>query len=335
LSRDNQKLLTGESDVAVMVNADNFVRAETHRMFADLQRDAGGVGVFRHNRQPASIDEQTVIRMNRDTLYSFAILDLAEPAWLSLPEADGRYMSAMAVNEDHYINVLVHAPGRHQLTCDRCGSRYAMVGVRTLVDPLDPDDVAAVGALQDRMTLETSSSEVFSSPEYDRESLDKTRQALLSLASGLTDFGRTFGTRDEVDPIHHLIGTAAGWGGLPTSEAAYVGVDPAVPPGEYELTFKDVPVDAFWSVSVYNSAGFFEPNSRHLYSVNSITGVPNEDGSITVRFKADAGEDAPPNCIVTPQGWNYLIRLYRPRAEFFDGIWTVSSLTPISGSKGA
>ena len=59
------------------------------------------------------------------------------------------------------------------------------------------------------------------------------------------------------------------------------------------------------------------------------------DGSITVRFKADAGEDAPPNCIVTPQGWNYLIRLYRPRAEFFDGIWTVPSLTSISGSKGA
>ena len=38
---------------------------------------------------------------------------------------------------------------------------------------------------------------------------------------------------------------------------------------------------------------------------------------------------------VTPQGWNYLVRLYRPRAEFFDGIWTVPSLTSISGSKGA
>ena len=146
-------------------------------MFADIQRDAGGVGVFRHNRQPASIDEQTVIRLNRDTLYSFAILDLAEPAWLSLPEADGRSMSAMAVNEDHYINVLRHPPGRHQLTCDRCGSRYVMVGVRTPVDPLDPDDVAAGGALQDRMTLETSPLGVFTSPEYDRESLDKTRQS--------------------------------------------------------------------------------------------------------------------------------------------------------------
>jgi hypothetical protein len=105
--------------MVVRVNADNFVRAETHRMFADIQRAAGGFGVFRHNREPASIDDQTVIRMNRDTLYSFAILDLAEPAWLSLPEADGRYMSAMVVNEDHYINVLLHPPGRHHLTHDR------------------------------------------------------------------------------------------------------------------------------------------------------------------------------------------------------------------------
>ena len=66
--------------MAVIVNADNFVRAETHRMFAAIQRDAGRIGVFKHNRQPASIDEQTVIRLNRDTLYSFAILDLTKPA---------------------------------------------------------------------------------------------------------------------------------------------------------------------------------------------------------------------------------------------------------------
>jgi hypothetical protein len=313
--------------MAVLVNADNFVRAETHRMFADIQRDAGGVNVFRHNRLPASIDEQTVIRLNRDTLYSFAILDLAEPAWLSLPDSRGRYMSAMVVNEDHYINVILHEPGRHLLTQELSGSRYVMVGVRTLVDPLDPDDVAVVSALQDRMKLETSSSEAFIAPDYDRASLDKTREALLSLASGLTGFERTFGRPDEVEPVHHLIGTAAGWGGLPTSEASYVGVDPALPPGEYELTFKDVPVEAFWSVSVYNAAGFFEPNPRNLYSVNSITGVPNEDGSITVRLRAEVGDDAPPNCIVTPIGWNYLIRLYRPRSEFFTGAWTVPALT--------
>jgi hypothetical protein len=214
--------------MAIPVNADNFVRAETHRMFADIQREAGGVGVFRHNRQPASIDEQTVIRMNRATLYSFAILDLAEAAWVTLPESGGLYMSAMVVNEDHFINVILHAPGRHQLTGESCGSRHVMVGVRALINPLDPDDIDAVGALQDGITVESGSSEEFAAPEYDRAGLDKTRQALLSLASGLTGFERTFGSRDEVDPVHHLIGTAAGWGGLPTSEASYVGAGHAL-----------------------------------------------------------------------------------------------------------
>lgn len=63
--------------MSIHVNADNFARAETDRMFADIQRDAGGVNTFRHNREPASIDAQTVIRLNRDTLYSFAIVDLS------------------------------------------------------------------------------------------------------------------------------------------------------------------------------------------------------------------------------------------------------------------
>src|SRR5690606_40314113 len=122
-----------------------------------------------------------------------------------------------------------------------------------------------------------------------------------ALAGGLTGMDRMFGRRDEVDPVRHLIGCAAGWGGLPTTEAMYIGVEPNVPVGEYELTFGDVPVDAFWSVSVYNARGFFEPNGKDLYTVNSVTGVRNDDGSITVHFiPSDAGE-VPPNAVVTPE----------------------------------
>jgi hypothetical protein len=310
------------------VNVDNFVRAETHRMFRDIQASAGGVGTFRHNRTPASIDEQTVIRLNRDTLYSFAIVDLAEPARLTLPDADGRYFSAMVVNEDHFVNAIFHEAGEHSLTSDQCGSRYALVGIRILVDPTDPTDVAAVAAIQDRLAIDPGSSQTFVMPDYDLESLDATRDALLALARGLDNFDRMFGAPAEVDPIRHLIGCAAGWGGLPTSEATYVGVGPNVPPGDYELVFKDVPVDAFWSVSVYNARGFFEPNDKDLYTVNSVTGRPNADGSVSVRFVASTAGDTPPNAIVTPQGWNYLIRLYRPRAEILNGQWTPPALTP-------
>jgi uncharacterized protein DUF1254 len=195
--------------MSIHVNVDNFVRAETHRMFRDIQAGAGGIGSFRHNSTPARIDEQTVIRLNRDTLYSFAIVDLARPARLTLPDAEGRYVSAMILNEDHFVNDVIHDAGEHTLTRDQYGSRYVLIGVRILVDPTDPADVAAVCAIQQRLAIAAASSEPFVMPDYDLESLDATRDALLALARGLDSFDRTFGTQAEVDPVRHLIGCAA------------------------------------------------------------------------------------------------------------------------------
>ncbi|NYE18588.1 DUF1214 domain-containing protein [Microbacterium immunditiarum] len=311
--------------MTIHVNADNFVRAENDRMFHDIQRDAGGVSMFRHNRQPASIDEQTVIRLNRDTLYSFAVVDLSGGATLTLPDAGTRYLSAMIVDRDHHVRAVLHGAGRYDLAALAPDSDYALVAVRTLVDPRDPEDIAAVAAVQDEIGVEAASARPFELPDYDIASMDATRAALLQLAAGLRGFDRMFGGAGEVDPVRHLIGTAAGWGGLPSSEASYVGFDPQRPVGRYDLTLRDVPVDAFWSISVYNAEGFFEKNDEGRYTVNSITGVPDADGAITVRFRppGDAGE---PNAIPVPEGWNYLLRLYRPRAEFFDGAWRLPEL---------
>lgn len=309
--------------MAIHVNVDNFVRAETDRMFSDIQRDAGGPNRFRHNRAPASIDEQTVIRLNRDTLYSFAVVNLGDGATLTLPDVEGRYLSAMVVDNDHLVSTIYHEAGEYDLDESTIGSRFALVAVRILVDPADPDDVAAVGALQDRLGLTASAETAFECPDYDVESLDATRGALLTLAAGLTGFDRMFGDRGQVEPIRHLIGTAAGWGGLPTTEAAYVGAVPHEGPGDYDLTLSNVPVDAFWSISVYNTEGFFEKNEWDRYTVNSVTAAPDADGSVTVRFVT--GEPTDPNSIPVPTGWNYLVRLYRPRASFFDGTWTLPS----------
>jgi hypothetical protein len=312
--------------MAIPVNVDNFARAETARMFQDIQRDAGGINSFRHNREPARIDDQTVIRLNRDTLYSFAIVDLTASAALTLPDAGGRYLSAMVVNEDHFVSAILHEPGDHELAAESVGSAYALVAVRTLVDASDPDDVAAVVRLQDEMRLSARSATPYAMAEFDTESLDETRGALLVLARRLPGYDRMFGAPDEVDPVRHLIGSAAGWGGLPTTEAAYLGLDPMLPPGRYEMRFDAVPVDAFWSVSVYNARGFFEPNESGRYTVNSVMGRPDPDGAVTVRFvPGDVDRDIP-NSIPVPEGWNILVRLYRPRAALRDGEWTLPPL---------
>jgi hypothetical protein len=231
----------------------------------------------------------------------------------------------MVVNEDHYINAILHEPGEHELTQDQIGTRYALVAARTLVDPADPDDVAAVNALQDQFGLNAGSAQPFTPPAYNEASLTATRQALLELAKGLGGFAHAFGRREAVDPVRHLIGTAAGWGGLPEQEAYYVNVNPGLPVGQYRLTVKDVPVDGFWSISLYNADGYFEPNDRGANSINNITATRDDDGSITVNF-GDRDDDRP-NRLPIMDGWNYIVRLYQPRPEVLDGSWTFPSAT--------
>ena len=97
-----------------------------------------------HHREPASIDDQRVIRQNRDTLYSSAIVDISQGATLSIPDAGDRYLSVMVVNNDHYINDVLHDPGEHALTVDRFDTDYVAVAARILVDPNDPADLDAV-----------------------------------------------------------------------------------------------------------------------------------------------------------------------------------------------
>ena len=79
--------------MALPVTVENFIRAESDRMFASLQSDAGGVNRLKHNRAPTPIDHQPVIRMNRDTLYSSAIVDISQGATVTVPDAGDRYVS--------------------------------------------------------------------------------------------------------------------------------------------------------------------------------------------------------------------------------------------------
>jgi hypothetical protein len=304
------------------VNVDNFARAETDRMFTAILHQAGGINRLHHHREPAPLDDQPVIRQNRDTLYSAAVVDISEGATLTVPDAAGRYLSVMVVNQDHYINKIIHDPGEHELTVAEFDTDYVLLAARILVDPTDPADVAEVNSLQDQIVLTAESARAFVSPEYDAESLTTTRDALLTLGRGLARFDHTFGSRHDVDPVRHLIGTASGWGGLPEQEAFYLNVEPRLPVGSYELTARDVPVDAFWSVSVYNPAGYFEPNDRGVVSINSVTAEPSDDGSITVRF----GDGDQPNTVPIMDGWNYAVRLYQPREGIRDGSWTFPTI---------
>ena len=136
-----QLLRTQGCFVATTVTKDNFVRAETNRMLVGLQAQAGGVNRWKHHREPASLDEQTVIRMNRDTLYGLAVVNISDGATVTVPDAGGRYLTVMVVNQDHYINRVFTEPGEYPLTVEEFDTPYVLLGARVLVDATDPADI--------------------------------------------------------------------------------------------------------------------------------------------------------------------------------------------------
>jgi hypothetical protein len=313
---------------SIPVTVDNFIRAETDMYFSHIVKE-GGFGQFEHHREPASIDNQTVIRLNRDTLYSAAVFDLdAGAVTITLPDSGKRFMSLEVFDEDEYVVEVVYGAGSHTYDKESIGTRYMLVGARTLVDPGDPADLAAVHALQDAMTIAQTSPGRFEVPDWDVASQKKVREALLVLGATLPDMRHAFGTPDEVDPVRRLIGAAAAWGGNPDKEATYLNITPALNDGKtiYRLTVRDVPVDGFWSVIVYDKEGYIPKNEHGVYSLNSITAKKRDDGSIAIRFGGFDGKT--PNCIPIVPGWNYMVRLYRPRAEILSGKWKFPEAQP-------
>lgn len=314
---------------AVPVTVENFTRAESDLYMAGLIKDSGGIGKFVHRREPANIDKQTVIRLNRDTLYSSAVFDLdAGPVTITLPDAGKRFRSMQVINQDHYAPLVSYDAGEQVIDKKLGGTRYVVVALRTLVDPADPEDIKKVHALQDAIEVSQKDAGSFEVPKWDPASQKKVRDALLVLASTQTGFAKAFGKKGEVDPINHLLGTAAGWGGNPDKDATYLNFTPEKNDGKtvYELVVKEVPVDAFWSISVYNKEGYFEKNAENSYSVNNITAKKAADGSVQVQFGGEP--DGASNHIPITPGWNYTVRLYRPHEEILDGSWKFPAPEP-------
>ena len=308
------------------VSVETFVRAESDLAIAKVHA-AAGFGQWFHVRVPVPLDEQGVIRMNRDTLYSSVVLDLSKPVTITMPNADGRYMNLHVISQDHY-SYAASKSGPHKITQQKVGSRYAFIIVRTFVDADDPADIKAANGAQDAMIIRGGGSGSLDVPNWDKDQLLEARGALYTLAKLGGNAAHAFGTREEVSPIDHLVYAAAGWGGLPQNSAFYdietVTKNDGTP---HSVTVKNVPVEAFWSVTVYDANGYIEENPSGRYSFNNVTAELNNDGSITINF--GGCDDGRINCLPVSKGWNYAVRMYEPREQILGGAWVFPALETV------
>ena len=313
-----------QSDAVAPVTKATFAAAETQTVFAKYianiakQTCSGGMGVLWNDSRAADPKDRTVIRINFDTLYSFLILDLNNPAMITLPQTGGRYQSAMVVDDQGYTSVYKN-PGDYELTKDNVGSRYALVAFRTGVNMADPEDMAKARQLQSGLKVAQASPGEFVQPNlWNQEEMLALRAAYNQQRNqqGVKSED-LFGKKGTISPEQNNMGVAVGIGGLPKEGAVYLFYTPSSQKAQ-TLTLKDVPngSNAFWSLTVYDKDGF--PVGEN-YNINSAFAKTNDRGEVVLNFGGDSSQD---NYLGIYPGWNATLRIYNPKPAYFDGSWT-------------
>jgi len=104
-----------------LVTPETYIRAETDRTFYNASQLAGGVNSMFSFRNVTPLARQTVVRMNKDTLYTVALVDTSKGATITVPEMPAaRYFSVLLLDNDHYC---VLRPGYETPSCARSGSQ--------------------------------------------------------------------------------------------------------------------------------------------------------------------------------------------------------------------
>ena len=310
-----------------VVTDENYGLAESEIIFSDYVKriaaatNSNGVGVFLHLKTGADPKDRTVMRINFDTVYSTAIVDLTEDAVLTMPETNGRYQSAWIITDEHYNPMAFVEPGTYTLTQEDVGRRYATIVMRTQANTADPADLAIANGIQEQLKLEQKDRGSYvASNNWDMEEVLAMRAKYQEIAKqeGITS-EVMFGKKGEVPLKEHNAGTAAGWGGFTAERAVYPSIfaestEPQI------LTLNDVPAGAFWSITVYDAEGYPQGDS---YNINSAFAVANEDGTYTIHFGGD--KDAV-NYMDIFEGWNIALRIYEPTEAYFNGEWVMPEL---------
>lgn len=316
---------TTQVNNAKKVYIENYVRAETDVTFlAYAKQDA--FGKFNHFRQLVPIDDQKIVRMNYDTLYSYAIFDVGKcPVTITKPDSGKDYMSIEIFNQDHFAPFVLYKGGDYTITEKTLGSRYGAVAVRTLVNVTEEGGLEKANKYQDGLKItQECKGDLSGIPNWDKTSLKEVKKAINNLAAYQKNTTRRMGiNRENVDPIKHFIVSASGWGPLQYKEARYLNIYPPkntsnVP---YTLTFEKPDVNysggGFWSITVYDKEGYLIKNSSNTYVTNDRNAIANSDGTYTVHFGGDPkAKNYMP--IENVNGWNYTVRLYRPNQSIID-----------------
>jgi hypothetical protein len=308
-------------ETKITVTPDTYIRAESDRQFDQVGKMAGGVNRLFHFRSPTPLDKQNVVRMNRDTLYSMGIVDTSRGATITVPDLPkDRYASVYLVDNDHYCPFVIYTSGTHELPKD---TKYLGVGVRIQVfNPKDASEVALVNKLQDQFIIKANGADPLPEFKWDLASLKALTAQYEKDSAQYTSWKGMMGPRGKVNEKTRHIAAAAAWGLFPEWDATYLNYNGGEDSNRCHKATYEVPENkAFWSITVYGNDGYMKSDNN---IVNSSNVKLNADGTFTVYYGSKQACGDVPNRLDVTEGWNFLLRIYRPGPSVLDGSYKVT-----------
>jgi hypothetical protein len=298
--------------------------------------------------------EDVVPRTNNDTYYKAAALFLGDgPVVIESSVASVDRFNSFQLVDDRNTNYrnIVFPRGKYTLYFGARPERFegeaievpsalsvviARVEVR---DRNDADDVAAAKVLFAGLTIRGPQPGEF--PKLDllsaypadvvAEANRRMDEVFATVSFGRLVVGPGREPGRDVPYLYHAAGTKGGWGGPDPAHSAYEAIlfdregnEMRGSNGIYTVTTEPPPVDAFWSVTVYDTerGGFLHPNTADRYHFNGTTAVRSDDGTVSFVFKQACGA-ADGNCLEVPAGrFDIVVRYFLPHKEVISGAWT-------------
>jgi len=311
------------------VTPETFIRAETDRMFYDIRQNAGGINKFFHIRSVTPLDAQTVVRMNKDVLYSGAVVDAEKGATVIFPKMpDKRYASILVLDNDHYCPTVIYTPGKHILPHD---TKYMFMAIRIQIfNPKDTAEIAMVNKLKDQFIIESNSADEFAKPTWDKASLDSLRVVNEKEFSKFDKYpDEWMGPKGKLNELTRQYACAGAWGLFPNKDATYLNYNGGNLSGDkcYVATYMVPDVAGFWSITVYGNDGYMKSENS---VINASNVKYNTNGTFTVYFGAanKCPKDVKNRLDIT-DGWNFLMRAYLPGESVLNGTYKLPDVTEV------
>jgi hypothetical protein len=306
----------------IKVDRHNYQEAEVARNFNKWAAN-GANNKLMHMTEVTPSGPAPTVRMNRDSLYSAAILDTATgTATITLPEGD-LYQSVMMIDTEGYARKFILEPGTHEAATD---TKFVWLLVRTgLEKGLDE-----ARRMQSLVTVQGMGDDTYSSPDYDPKSLARLTRILIDEAMDEDDGDLYYGNYPgQVDEKRRMRSTAAGFGGM-NGTNVYKFVEKVENKVCMQSTFPDPKATEFFSFTLYDTDGYLMDGNT---VVNSRDMVRNQDGTYTVSI--NCGDDAI-NSISAPADVDtigYAWRVYGASEEVENRTWDpIDTMRSVSGA---